>query len=333
MTQALRMIRYKQISLEERENIYQLSGTGISLSEVARILNRNKSTISREIRRNKSDTLGYLPDRADNLAKRRKNRGLCKIEKCPELKTYIVSKLSEDKWSPEMIAGRMRMEKRPVLISHEAIYQYIYSSQGRKLKLYQYLMYGRRERQLKFSRRKHYIADNYKIKNRPDNINKRLEFGHFEGDLTFFKGSKKGNFTVMSERLSRRSFLIKNNNKSTANVMIGINKLLGSLPFQTIKSITFDNGGEFRQFGLLTLRGIDIFFCNPGSPYEKGTVERTNAILHKYIPKKSNFNSISDNMITHAQDKLNNLPRKILNFLTPNEAWNNYLKQSVALEC
>lgn len=85
------------------------------------------------------------------------------------------------------------------------------------------------------------------------------------------------------------------------------------------KSISFDNGGEFKQFGLLFLQGAKIFFCDPGAPYQKGQVERTNAILHKFIPKQFNFNDITALYVQNAQDKLNNLPRKILNFLTPND--------------
>lgn len=99
-----------------------------------------------------------------------------------------------------------------------------------------------------------------------------------------------------------------------------------------MKSITFDNGGEFTQFGLLTMTGTHVFFCDPSAPYQKGQVERTNAILHKYIKKNSDFYSISDSIVTHATEKLNNLPRKCLNFLTPNEVWIIHSNPSVALQ-
>jgi IS30 family transposase len=317
------MIKYKQISLEEREKIYKLEKAGMSMAKISNLLKRNKSTISREITRNKSATLGYLPDRANSLAIGRKNRNLSKIEKNPELKKYIIDRLSLDKWSPEMIAGRMKFEKIPIKISHETIYQYIYSYPGQKLKLYQHLMLARPKRQLKYSRRKRILPDIYKIKNRPDCINNRSEFGHFEGDLTFFKGSKNGNISVLVERLSRKTFLIKNNNKTSKNVMLKISAKTKTIP--AIKSITFDNGGEFTQFGLLSLQGIHTYFCDPGAPYQKGQVERTNASLHKFIPKKTDFNSISEHHIEYANDKLNNLPKKCLNFLTPNEAWDIHL--------
>ena len=195
----------------------------------------------------------------------------------------------------------MKYEKSPVKISHETIYQYIYSYPGQKLKLYQHLMLARPKRQLKYSRRKRTLPDIYKISNRPEYINNRSEFGHFEGDLTFFKGSK-------------------NNNKTSRNIMSKIARTTKTLP--CVKSITFDNGGEFTQFGLLTLQGIQTYFCDPGSPYQKGQVERTNAFLHKFIPKKTDFNQMTLEQIIYANDKLNNLPKKCLNFLTPNESWN-----------
>lgn len=316
------MLKYKQISLEEREKIYQLLKSGISLTAVGKLLDRNKSSISREISRNKSMKLGYLPDRANNLAKGRKNRNLSKIEKYPSLKKYIIDRLSLDKWSPEMIAGRMKLEKIPIRVSHETIYQYIYSYLGQKQKLYQHLMLARPKRQLKYSRRKRILPDIYKISNRPEYINNRSEFGHFEGDLTFFKGSKNGSISVLVERISRKTFLIKNNNKTSKNVMMKI--AVKAKAISAIKSITYDRGGEFAQFGLLSLQGIQTYFCDPGAPYQKGQVERTNVSLHKFIPKKTDFNTITEGKIQYANDKLNNLPKKCLNFLTPNEAWDIY---------
>ena len=319
------MIKYKQVSIEERENIYQLMKSGLSLTDIGKLLNRNKSTISREISRNKSPKLGYVPDRANNLAKGRKHRNLSKIEKYPFLKKYIIDRLSLDKWSPEMIAGRMKIEKFELKVSHETIYQYVYSYLGRKQRLYQYLMLARPKRQLKYSRRKRILPDIYKISNRPEYINNRSEFGHFEGDLTFFKGSKNGSIAVLVERVSRKTFLIKNNNKTSKNVMIKI--AVKAKTISVVKSITFDNGGEFAQFGLLTLQNIDPYFCDPGAPYQKGQVERTNVSLHKFIPKKTDFNTITESEVQYANEKLNNLPKKCLNFLTPNEAWDIYHKR------
>jgi IS30 family transposase len=324
------MRRYKQISLEEREKIYKMLLTQDSLSKISLAIGRSKSTISRERSRNNSERLGYLPDRANNLSIGRKRRHLSKIENNTYLKNYIIGRLSEDKWSPEMISGRMKLEKQQVCISHEAIYQYIYSYPGQKLRLYEHLMYARPKRQLKCSRRHRYkVAEQYLLKNRPEIINDRSEFGHYEGDLTFFKGNSSGNLSVLVERKSRKSFLIRNNNKTTNLVLSNIINKIKSTN-SSVKTITFDNGSEFKRFGLLGLMGIGTYFCNLGSPWQKGQVERTNAVLHKFIPKRSNINNITNDNVRIAEMKLNNLPRKNLNFLTANEVWD--INQNVALE-
>lgn len=191
-------------------------------------------------------------------------------------------------------------------------------------------MYARPRRQLKCSRRHRYkVAEQHLLNNRPNSINDRSEFGHYEGDLTFFKGNGSGNLSVLVERKSKKVFLIKNNSKRTDLVMPNIISKVKSTG-ATVKSITFDNGSEFRRFRSLELMGVSTYFCNPGSPWEKGQVERTNAVLHKFIPKRSNFGNISNDNIKDAEMKLNNLPRKNLNFLTANEVWD--INLNVALD-
>ena len=102
---------------------------------------------------------------------------------------------------------------------------------------------------------------------------------------------------------------------------MNIYRFVKSMPKGFVKSITFDNGTEFSGFALLTTLGVKAYFCNPSSPWQKGQVERLNAILHKFIPKSTPFNNITENMIAETQNKLNNLPKKSLNHLTPNELW------------
>ena len=186
-------------------------------------------------------------------------------------------------------------------------------------------MYRRPKRHVHHGR-KHRVplADKHLLANRPEAINSREEFGHFEGDLTFFKGSNSTNLLVLVERLTRKAFIIKNNNKQAIATMNNIYSTMNKLPAQARKSITFDNGSEFRRFGLLSLADISVYFCKPASPWQKGQVERLNAQLHKYIQKSSDIRKIDPSLVIQAQDKLNNLPRKKLNFLTPNEAWDYY---------
>jgi IS30 family transposase len=295
-------------------------------------MGRSASSLSREVRRN-STQLGYLPDSADIKARCRKHKLQFKIDRYPALKQFVIEKLSIDKWSPEIIAARIKRESFAASLSHETIYKFIYSSEGQRSKLYQHLMYRRPKRQLHHSR-VHRIAvpEKHKIANRPDSINSRSEFGHFEGDLTFFKGSSSANLITLVERVTRKAFVIRNNNKKSVPTMNRIRSTMASLPAKTCKSITFDNGKEFKKFAVLSLLGAEVYFCKPASPWQKGQVERINAQLHKFIRKSSDIKLINQEMVCDAQNKLNNLPRKVLNFLTPNEAWDIHLKSTVALQ-
>lgn len=320
---------YTHLSLGDREKIYEHLGKGISITILANKLCRNKSTISRELKRNRS-LIGYLPDRADNKAKLRRKKRPHKIDKDPVLKQYIIERLKNDKWSPEIIAGRLAYESKKHIISHETIYKFIYSIEGQHLCLYKHLMYRRPKRHMHCVRqRRNLLPAKHDITNRPLYINSRNEFGHFEGDLTFLKGSNSSNLLVLIERVSRKSFIIKNSCKRSVNIM---NTVFAKARTLAPKSITFDNGSEFKRFGTLSLLGVDVYFCKPASPWQKGQVERLNAQLHKYIPKSSDIRTVSQNHVLEAQDKLNNLPRKILNFLTPDEVWNIHSQLPVALQ-
>ena len=137
------MKRYHQISLKEREQIHLAYQNGQSIRQISIKLGRNVSSISREIRRNSCQKIGYSADRADKFAKDRANKNILKIEKYPKLKTYIIERLKADKWPPEGISGVLRLGKNYLPgISHESIYQFIYSKEGQKRKLYQHLMYS-----------------------------------------------------------------------------------------------------------------------------------------------------------------------------------------------
>lgn len=324
---------YRQLSNKNREEIYKGILSGKTLTEVAKWIGRSKSTVSREVRRNRSISAGYLPDTAAVKARKRRSRRSTKINKHPELREHIIDKLSNDKWSPEIIAARIKMDKGKVRISHESIYKFIYSIEGQHMRLYEYLMY-RRPKRLLHHVRKHRLElpAKYLISSRPQHINERSTFGNFEGDLTFCKGSNSTNFLVIIERLTRKSFIIKNANKRSMPTMNKVAKIIASVPSNFRKSITFDNGSEFKKFGILNFLNTDVYFCNPASPWQKGQVERLNAQLHKYIPKNSDIRSISEAHVLEAQNKLNNLPRKILNFLTPNESWNIATANPVALQ-
>jgi len=227
--------------------------------------------------------VGYLyPEAAHMKAKERKARHKPKIARKENLRRYILEKLSQ-KWSPESIAGRWNLENDTVSTSTEAIYQYVYSKEGRDLGLHKLLPRAKRKRGLRRVRSKGPVADRVSIAKRPENINNRSEYGHWEADLVFNKGSQSKNILTAVERKSRYAILIKNESKHSKVVMKAFKKRVKGLA----KSVTFDNGSEFAQHTIIRKKhGIETYFCNPGSPWQKGSIENLNGVARRWIPFK-----------------------------------------------
>ena len=305
--------------VEERRKIYVLQKKKLGIRSIARLVGRDISTISRELARNSTD-IGYLPDTADEWYKKRRTHRQKKFDHSAELKDYVVEKMYLH-WSPEQIAGRMKQEKKDFYASHETIYQFVYSSTGKELSLYPYLRYRQAKRGQIYGRkyRSETIADRISIHDRSNDIDQRIEPGHFEGDLTFFHGNRSANLTVLVDRMTRFTLLAKNTSKQSDEV---IERIINALSKTNCKSITFDNGTEFvRHTRLRSHLGVQTYFCDPGSPWQKGTVENTINRLHRYIPKGGNILEWSDNEIQEIASKLNHTPRKILGFLSPFEVF------------
>lgn len=305
------------------------------VAEIAQKTGRHRSTIYRELKRNTKDIdTGYLPDEAHRESQGRRGRCLLKINKDPELKKTVLEQLKIG-WSPESIAGRMKKEGSPFLVSQETIYQFIYSEEGRRLGLFQYLLRGRPKRGLRGSRkmRKSIIPDRTSIHDRPKEVETRKEFGHLEADLTFCKDNQSMNITMIIERKTRLVRLIRNTSKHTHVVIKGIFNVVASMQPLARLSMTFDNGTEFIKHTLLKkFMGMATYFCDKHSPWQKGAVEKANSMLHRYLPKKANLKTYSDWQITQIEKKMNATPRKCLGFRTPLEAWDEELAKSVALQ-
>jgi len=321
------MKHYTHFSLEEREKLYKMKKVGLGLREMGRQLKRAHSNISRELKRNShpDKDIGYLPDSADNLAFQRIARHGSKISRNYELKELVITKMRDDKLSPEMIAGCLKLENAEIRLSHEAIYQYIYSDDGMKLGLYKYLMRRRPKRNQRYGRKtrsNHGISDRISISQRP--AISPDEFGHIEADTTFFSGNQSINLLTMVER--KTGFLLANLNKSK-NSEDTIKKTLANLlkiPKSKRKSLTMDNGKEFVKHMLIRqVLQIPTFFCHPGSPWEKPYVENTHALLHRFLPKNTDPKTLTEEIVQNAVNKLNNLPRKRFGFRTPAEMMAN----------
>jgi IS30 family transposase len=295
----------------------------MSYREIGLIMGRHPSTVRRELGRNSNITrgIGYLPDRANILAKQRRVGYGSKISRNPDLKALIINKMTLDRYSPEMIAGRLKDTQATITISHESIYQYIYSEEGLQLKLYQQLMRKRPKRNKKYGRKPHKdygIPNRVSISQRPKI--KPEEFGHFEGDLTFFAGSGMINLLTMVERKTGFFMADLNGSKHSEQIACKMLANLSKFPRKARKTVTLDNGKEFVLHDTIRkVLGTPTYFCHPGSPWEKPYVETSHALLHRFIPKNTDPKTLTNEGVQHAVNKLNHLPRKRFNFKTPFE--------------
>lgn len=318
---------YTQLKLEERENIFKLRQSGAGIKRIAKVINRDKSTISRELKRNRhTDSIEYLPDKADNMAKQRKYTLKSKIDRFPDLKNHIIEKLNE-KWSPDAIAGRLKINGC-TKISTETIYQYVYSDKGKELGLHHYLATRNKTRNQRHGRkaRKIIIPERISIHSRSKDANERKEVGHFEADLTFCKGNRSANVMVITERKTRYSIFVKNESKRATEIGKKLFNVLASIPMNIRKSVAFDNGTEFVNHRLVRdFLDMKTYFCDPHSPWQKGQVEKTNAMLHRFIPKKSSLSTLDEKSLKDIQNQFNNIPRKVLGYKTSTELFNESL--------
>ena len=316
------MTKYTQLSQEEREKLFIMRNQGMTYRNIAIVMSRNHSALVREYNRNiKSIELGYLPDSAHQLALERKAKHGRKIDRYPKLKEEIIKLMRVDRYSPEMIAGKLKQQRAEHMISHESIYQFIYSQEGIKQQLYKFLIRSRPKRNQNYGRktRSNYgIPDRVSISERPALDPK--EFGNFEADLTFFTGNKSINLSTMVERKTGYIIANLNESKHSDNIALKMMHNVMRFPRKHRRSITFDNGKEFVGHSLIKqVTGIPTYFCSPGSPWQKPYVETTHALLHRFIPKKTEAKTLTQEIVNDAITKLNNLPRKRHGFRTPAE--------------
>jgi IS30 family transposase len=316
------MNQYTHLSQQERVGIFGGLKCCCSYGELAKRIGRSKSTISRELKRN-SDSKGYYyyPPEAQALAEKRKARHGYKVERIPGLKDYIENKLKACCWSPESIAGRWSLEHPEYKISKEAIYAWIYSPAGVAMNLPKLLPHAKPKRgRIRAKKSKSHIPDRVSVNLRPESANNRSELGHLEGDLIFNSGSQSSNLLTVIDRKSRMVILVKHESKKTDPIIQSVVMAAHKLG---AKTVTFDNGSEFTNHKKLADEmGVEIFFCRPGAPWEKGSVENKNRQIRRFLP----FNKKADTITQDEADKvasiLNNTPRKNLGFKTSLEVHN-----------
>jgi transposase, IS30 family len=281
---------YRQLSEEERDTLVILYNRGRSLRAIARFLGRSAGSLSREIRRNSSDR-GYRPHQAQRLARTRLSvRRQRPRLKSPALRRQVEGLLQRS-WSPEIIAGWLAREHGRPVISHEAIYQWIYKD-ARPLAVHLARTHRRRHR--RFSRKwpRIRLQGRVPLAQRPPEAHDRRQPGHWETDLVV--GSGRSALQVAVERQTRLTRLTSLPAKTAQAAYQGLRRLLTPVPPALRRSITYDNGSENALHQELNqVLGTRSYFCAPYHSWEKGTVEQTNGLIRRLLPKRTNFDTLS----------------------------------------
>jgi len=327
-------LNYRHLSSEERDKIAYLRAKGRSLSDIAESIGRHKSSISRELKRNRSPTYNvYLANKAHERAVKRKNESVQRQRiRNPLIRRYIMKKLKL-KWSPELIAGRLPSEYPDLSISHEAIYQFIYVKSTRtEHNLVSYLARAHKRRRLRTHSHRHkslHIPQRVSIKERPLEVQTRIQPGHWEADTLISRRSKAA-LAVALERTSRHLHLAKLPAKTSQSFRCALTRRLSRYPQPLLRSITYDNGCENVEHEYTNkVLGTQSYFCEPFHSWEKASIENAIGLIRRFFPKKTDFDLVTKEQVKRVETLLNTRPRKCLNYRTPNEV----LGSCVALRC
>jgi IS30 family transposase len=313
----------KALRLDEREEISRGIAADHSIRQIAQGLRRAPSTVSREIRRN-GGSQAYRANRADRRACERALRPKpCRLARHRELRWRVARKLALQ-WSPEQISGWLKQEfpaDHDMQISHEAIYRSLFIQTRGVLKkeLTAHLRTARRMRRPKGHNAKSgqgHIPDMVSIRERPAEVEDRAVPGHWEGDL--LTGANDTHIATLVERYSRFTMLVKLPRKDTTTVVTTLAKLIRKLPEELRRSLTWDQGKEMHAHKRFTVAtNVQVYFCDPRSPWQRGSNENTNGLLRQYFPKGTDFSCISQSYLNGIALRLNQRPRKTLGFETP----------------
>lgn len=313
----------------EREEISRGIVAGHSIRNIAARLGRAPSTVSREIKRNGGQQR-YRASQADESAwERAKRPKTCKLAQSPVLAGIVAKKLQLE-WSPQQIAGwlkRNHPDDEYSQVSHETIYKTLFIQARGALKK-ELLQHLRRTRAMRRSRHHSLkdeglgkITDAVSIRERPASAEDRAVPGHWEGDLLF--GSNNSQIATLVERHTRYVMLAKVDSKDSETVINALIKQAHKLPREVYKSLTWDRGSEMAEHKRFTLAtDIKVYFCDPQNPWQRGSNENTNGLLRQYFPKGMDLSNVSQAKLNAVARRLNERPRKTLNYETPAERFN-----------
>jgi len=321
------------LTLREREEISRVLASGSSIREIAKCLARTVSTVSREVARH-GGRPAYRASQADGEAWQsalRPKRCLLSIH--VKLRNIVASKLILD-WSPEQISGWLKIQypdDESMRVSHETIYRSLFIQARGVLKkeLLEHLRSKRRMRRSQHSRifkdARGQIPEAISIRERPAEAEDRAIPGHWEGDL--LRGSSNSHIATLVERHSRFTALVKVPSKDTAVVVAALTRHVRKLPAALRRSLTWDRGLEMAKHKSFTVAtDVKVYFCDPQSPWQRGSNENTNGLLRQYFPKKTDLSDYTQSELDKVALRLNQRPRKTLGFQTPASK----LRESVA---
>jgi IS30 family transposase len=314
----------RTLTLAEREDISRGIASGLSIREIANGLQRAVSTVSREVARHGGRPL-YRANAADHQAWESALRPkVCLLAIDEKLRTIVANKLILD-WSPEQVSKWLKVHypsNESMRVSHETIYRSLFIQARGVLKkeLVQHLRSKRLIRRSRHSRAdgqsRGQIVDAISIRERPAEVEDRAIPGHWEGDL--LSGSRNSHIATLVERHSRFTMLVKVPSKDTATVVAALSKHVRKLPASLRRSLTWDRGHEMARHKSFTVAtNVKVYFCDPQSPWQRGTNENTNGLLRQYFSKKTDLSGYSQADLNKVALRLNQRPRKTLGFETP----------------
>ena len=326
-----------EFTLARREELSRLLSQGRTFTDIADLLGKDKSTISREVGRKGMDRFTYRAHKAHWHARRQKRKQgrKRKLDQNPKLKQFVFDKLKL-RWSPDQIAKELKAvypEDESMRVTHETIYAHIYvlprGSLKKELLLYlrQQKKYRRRKgkNQPRTEEKRGQIPEMISIEERPKEAEDRIIPGHWEGDLILGKWKQSALGTIV-ERTTRTVILVPLMNKDALSVRQSFAREMKKLPVQMKLSLTYDQGKEMSEHQLFAKdTRIKVYFAHPGSPWERGTNENTNGLIRQFFPKGTDFNQVSRREIKHVQDLLNGRPRKVINYRKPYEVFNELI--------
>ena len=318
---------YQHLTIEERCELARLRGQGHSMRQIATIMDRSTSTISRELNRNGSRKEGYNPGYADEQAWARRWCG-SKLDRDASLRQLVYSCLQSG-WSPQQVSGRLALEAGRTVISHETIYRFVQAQIDRKKDFSWRHLLPRSKAKRGFRGRKggspaSFIHLRQPLSQRPEQADDRATPGHWEADLMLF-GNKGHALLTLQERHSRLLLTHALASKAAPGVAHALTQLLAPFPQQWRQSVTFDNGTEFAHHYQIHSLGTKTFFCDPRSPWQKGGVENLNGRLRRFLPRKTDLSLLPNHHITRITQAYNHTPRKCLGYLTPAEIFSRHV--------